>query len=219
MSGLPLSQDLLLMAAQAVAITLVAALVPNRVLLVVVAIAAACVGLALGVPGDFTRTPGALLLDFGGVLAGFALGGAAIALRLRRERGATGRRQAARHAAAPSRGPGVLATGAVVAAIVVLALGAAAWLGLGDAVPEGWRMAARSWVAPAGQGAPAAGATPVSGPTAAPAAGAKGAAAPAAAGADPKPRERARVERPKGDLRHCLQQGSSQDVLRCAEGG
>jgi hypothetical protein len=36
--------------------------------------------------------------------------------------------------------------------------------------------------------------------------------------ADARARERPHAERPQGDLRHCLQQDSSQDVLRCAEG-
>jgi hypothetical protein len=201
------------MAAQAAAITLVAALVPHRLLLVVVAIAAAAAGLALGFPGDFDRTPGALLLDFSGVFAGLALGWIGIEVRLRRERGATARRHTVRHG--PPRGEGVRAMVAGVVAIVVLALGAAGWHYFGDGVPLGWRLAAEKWIGPVETRTPSARVPAGSNqPTALPA-GAKG----AAPAADAKPRERPRTERPQGDLRHCLQQGSPQDVAKCAEGG
>jgi hypothetical protein len=212
MPGLTIPHHLLTMAAQAGAIALVAALVPNRLLLVVVAIAAAAVGLAFGVPGDFTKSPGALLLDFSGVFAGLAIGGAAIGLRLRHERGATARRQAARHAP-PARATGVRAMTAGVVAIVVLALGAAGWHYLGDGLPAGWGAAAESWVGRTETRAPAAKASAGANQPAGLPAGAKG-----AAPADTKVKERPHAERPPGDLRHCLQQGSSQDVLRCAEG-
>ncbi|MFN8838196.1 MAG: hypothetical protein ACK5XG_05365 [Burkholderiales bacterium] len=197
MLGLTIPHHLLTMAAQAGAIAFVAAFVPNRLLLVIVAIAAAAVGLARGVPGDFTRSPGELLLDFSGVFAGLAIGGVAIGLRLRHERGATGRRRAARLAPSPP-GSGVRALTAGVVALVVLALGAAGWHHLGDGPPAGWRAAAESWVGRAETRTPAAKTS----------AGAKG-----TVPADTKTRER-----PQGDLRHCLQQGSSPDVLRCAEG-
>jgi hypothetical protein len=212
MPGLTIPQDLLTMAAQAGAIALVAALVPNRLLLVVVAIAAAAVGLAVGVPSDFTRTPGALMVGFSGVFAGLAIGGVVIALRLRHERGATARRQAARHAP-PARSAGVRAMTAGVVAIVVLALGAAGWHYLGDGLPAGWRAAAETWVGRTETRAPAAKASAGANQPAGLPAGAKG-----AAPAEAKSRERPHAERPQGDLRHCLQQGASQDVLRCAEG-
>jgi hypothetical protein len=212
MPGLTIPQDLLPMAAQAGTIALVAALVPNRLLLVVVAIAAAAVGLAFGVPSDLTKSPGALLLDFSGVFAGLALGGAVIGLRLRHERGATARRRAARRAP-PARNTGVRAMTAGGVAIVVLALGAAGWHYLGDGLPAGWRTAAEGWVGRTETRAPGAKASAGTNQPAALPTAPKG-----TAPAEARPKERAHAERPQGDLRHCLQQGSSQDVLRCAEG-
>lgn len=186
MTGLSIPHDVLAMAAQAAVILAIALLVPNRLLLGVVAVAVAAVGLALGHPSDFSRTPGALLLDFSGVFGGLVLGGLAIGARLRRERLATARRAAARHGTVvPSRGRGIGAATAGVAVLVLLAVGAAAWQFFGDGVPPAWRRAAEQWVGAAetrapGPRAPAGAAQPANLPAGAKAASPKAVGAPAA---------------------------------------
>lgn len=223
-------EALLFMSAQAALIVAIGALVPNRVVLVVAAIAAVGGGIALGFPADWSRAPGELLVEFAGAFVGLSIGWWVVGVRRRQQDMSRGRRRLARNTAAHGDGAGTgSAMGVGIGLLVAVAMMGTGWHYLGDHVPAEWRAVVNRWIeldvvttptvrSPAGKNenvAPtASGTAAAAGKSNAPEAAAK-----ANAPERPAPRAKGPVERSHGDVRHCLGLGSNEAVLKCAEGG
>ncbi len=212
-------------------------LLRSRVMLVLVA--AVMVGLVVFDihPSDLaTSTPEQLGMAFGGIAVGLLAGLWAVAAR--RERVDAKRWAKEIEASSPrlrgAAAPAKRTSGAawvVVSLLVAVAAGAGLYVE-GNTVPE-WRRTVDGWLAsptvqafglPGLHGAKAAPTGPgaqASGSAAAPAGKGSGAKGSGDKGTGDKPRARpvATGERPQGDMRHCLDQGGTSDVLRCAERG
>jgi hypothetical protein len=239
-----LSFATLVMSIQAAVLLATAWLLPHRAVLGAMLVAALVVGLALGHPADFGKSPGGLMLDLGGALGGFVAGWWIVGRRRAADGSVQARRRAASRApkpgeaageGAPSRAGGRrTAVGFALGLVLAAGATAGAWLWTEGALPaqvSAW-IAAQGWVP---TGTRAATPAPAPGPpskasagqreTAALPAGKAGAAKAPTAGAQALPsgeaahaRARAVTERPAGDLRHCLEHGAGADVVRCAEG-
>jgi hypothetical protein len=206
----------------------------SRPLLTVAAFAVAGATLAVGYPESLSRPWPELAASLVGIVAGAALGWAAI--RAREKRLGTSVRQRALLAASRERAGGTR-KGFVAGLAAVLLLAAGGALYVEDDTLRALRATAQGWLASPAPQAPAArsaaGVAPAgrapstvragdagkamtaghpAGPTGADAAGAARRPAPE----DPT-HHRAAAERPRGDLRHCLELPSASDVLRCAE--
>lgn len=193
-------------------------LLRSRVMLVLVA--AVMVGLVVVDihPSDLVvRTPQQLLMDFGGIAVGLLAGLWAVVARRRR---GDARRWARSIAVSSPRSRGAEAARrrtspvAWLFASLLVALAAGAGLYLEGAAVPAVRTTVDGWLASPALRAFGLPGLPTQGrQVAAPSA------PPAPAADTPRARPTATVERPSGDLRHCLDQGGASDVLRCAERG
>jgi len=196
-------QDLTIPLLQGAGILAVAGLLRRRWLVLLAALTAAAAGLAVGFPADpLGRPPMAVAQDLTGVWVGTLLG-----LLVGRP-GPDPLRSRAAGAGARRRG---YARGRWLAAAAVLALAAAVGLYLdGRSVPQ-WRATVDHWLGPLLEGT--SGAAPGLAGRSAAVSG-----APVTTGTAPVSRAPApATERPRGDLRHCLEQASPAEVRRCAE--
>jgi hypothetical protein len=203
---------------QLVGLLAVGLLLRSRVMLVLVA--AVLVGLVMVDihPSDLAvRTPQQLAMDFGGIAVGLLAGLWAVAARRRRvdaRRWARSIEASSPRSRSMEAAPRRASPVAWLFASVLVALAAVAGLYLeGATVPvvrttvDGW-LASPSLRAFGLLGLPTQ-VKQVAPPPAPP--------KPAQVADTPRVRPESTGERPSGDLRHCLDQGGTSDVLRCAE--
>ncbi|MFZ4760940.1 MAG: hypothetical protein ACOYLX_22460 [Burkholderiaceae bacterium] len=205
--------DALTALVQAGLLIAVAVAAKSRLLLIAVAAAAILGTVAYGVPASLTKLPEELAVDMTGVGVGLVIG-----WFLARPRDTARAKARAQRATLTQTDESRTRRGLAwtVVAMVLIATAGAAWWVQGD-VPEPWRVTARGWVGAVSEKVTAAVA---SNPPAAPSApvantGTAAAKPPAKGGAQPQ--NTAHAERPRGDVRHCLEQGSREAVARCAE--
>jgi hypothetical protein len=226
---------LLVMAAQSAALVAVAWLVPHRGLLAAALLGVLAGGAVLGHPADLAAAPGALMVDLAAALGGFAAGWWLVGWRrVTVDRARARRRASAKAGGDADRAPVPTnarrtATGFVAGLLLALGAAAGGWLWIGGDVPaaahqaiERWRVAVtHAWAASQAPVKPVPGRRDPAAPSAAPGGTSDPASAVASASAAAAARPRATgvaVERPSGDLRHCLDRGQGADVARCAEG-
>jgi hypothetical protein len=199
-------------------------LLRSRVVILLVAAAMAGLVALLIHPSDLAaRSPEQLALDFGGIAVGTLVALWAAAARGRRvdaNRWARSIEDAGPRSRGAEMPPRRTSAGTMLVAALLVALVAGAGLYVeGKLVPE-VRTTVDGWLTSPTIRALGLPITPM-GP-AAPASARSGApaATPTQANSDaPRARNAAATERPRGDMRHCLERGSQSDVLRCAEQG
>jgi hypothetical protein len=207
---------------QLVGLLAVGLLLRSRVMLVLVA--AVLVGLVMVDihPSDLAvRTPQQLAMDFGGIAVGLLAGLWAVAARRRRvdaRRWARSIEASSPRSRSMEAAPRRTSPVAWLFASLLVALAAGAGLYLEGATVPVVRKTVDGWLASPMLRAFRLLGLPTQGKqAAAPPAPPKP--APAQAADTPRVRPKSTGERPSGDLRHCLDQGGTPDVLRCAERG
>jgi hypothetical protein len=214
--------DLVTALVQAGVILATGVLLHRRLLVVLVAAIVAVGEFYLAYPDSLARPPVEHAIGSAGVVVGLLLGW--IAVHLREERRAPALRQ--RDMLSDPLLHYGSSTGRRIAwtlvALLVAGAGAAAWLFHGGRSIEQVREEAIQWVAPLTSGVAAGGAartTPAS--ASAPAAATRTPPAPTRTSTNETVRSRAAAspDKPRGDLRHCLEQGGNDSVARCAESG
>jgi hypothetical protein len=218
--------DLVTSLVQAGIILSAGVLLHRRLLVIAVAILVAAGGVWLDWPAVTTRQPVEHAIASAGVVVGLLLGWLAVLAREGRQSSTRRQREMLSSklvSLGPSRGRR-LAWVAVGLLLVGAAGGAWVIYAGGDRTLEQVRAEAARIIAPAGSAATAPG-----GQNAA-VRPAQADAAPGAAAGRPSTtrtsttetahaKPAAPAERPRGDLRHCLERGSAGDVVRCAEQG
>jgi hypothetical protein len=197
---------------QAVLLPAVGYLSDNRRLLAVAALCAAVATLAIGYPDSLSKPWPELASSLVGIVAGLALGWAAIRAQDRRS-SMSARQRTLAAAALARRGGARRALIAGLAAMLLLAVAGA--LFVEDDTLRALRGTAQGWLNPSARAGDA-GKAMTAGQSASQAGAASGGTARPPAPDDPA-RRKAAAERPRGDLRHCLDLSSASDVLRCAE--
>ena len=192
----------------------VAVAVRSRLLLIAVAAATVLGTVAYGVPESLSKTPEALAHDMTGVGVGLLIGWFVARTRDPKAKARTQRATQMQTGGSSSRRRFAWTYGVLV---LLAGAGVAGWVKGG--VPEPWRVTARGWVASVS--ATLTPASPATAQAAKPDAVANTGLAsgtPSAKGS-PHSQNTAHAERPRGDIRHCLEQGSRDQVARCAEKG